>query len=263
MANQAAEASLDDDPAGRLAEEGPSLPAVWQQLSSGSNAIQAADRGLRQAESALRELRTDLQERANSFLASGSFHLSGYAERLQDAAASAGGTGVNLLVIAQGEEAVATLGAALTRSADGGLTLRSVDLDRSRTALFVHRSAADMRGGIIDRALDGCGDDAILRPAHTRAGKACSLDSVDAALAEVKTAFSLLSIARSRVGLQASFLAALSRELTAPTLPALSEPLDENALRRTALQTRQLLSEQTRSIASLNHQTVLKLFQPV
>ncbi len=263
MASQPGEASLVDDVQddSRL-KEGPSLPAIWQQLSSGSDAIGAADRGLLEAEATLLGLRADLQERRLSHLPRASGCLTGYTERLQSAAASAGENGINLLVIGQGEEAVTILGAALTRGPEGGLALRSVDVDRSRTALFDRGQTEGGRRGIIDRTLDGCGPAAGPSPARSWTQNADALDRVEAALAGVKAAFSLLSIARSRVGLQASFLASLSRELTAPMLPAVSEPLDDDALRRTALQTQRFLSEQTRSIASLNHQTVLRLFRP-
>ena len=263
MAGQPGEASLvDDGPAGRLRDDEPSLPAIWQKLSSGSAAIQAAERGLHEAQFALLDMRTDLQERTISRLVRHPGTLASYAGRLQDAAASAGENGVNLLIIDQGEEAVAALGAALTRGPEGGLALRSVDVDRSRTALFDRGQSRGARRGIIDRALDGSAFAACPNATGLRTEETDVLERLEAALAEVKTALSLLSIARSRVGLQASFLAALFRDLAAPIPSAVAEPLDEDALRRTALQTQQLLSEQTRSIACLNQQTVLKLFQP-
>ncbi len=247
----------------RCLDDLPSFPSISQKLVLGSNVLAAAEAGLRRAQETLLELRVQLHSAGRPMLPFPVFDLDAAQQRLRDAAACGVSDGLNLLRIDERDELTVVIGSALTRSPEGGLALRPLAIDRTRTALFDAARAAPDRRGLLDRtasrsnvalaALDAArlsrGDGAYL---------ADVLHHLDAMLSGLRAAFSHLSIARSRLGLQSGFIASL---LADHPVAGVSEVLERAALRRTALQTKRLLSEQSRSIASLNRDTVLALFR--
>ncbi len=242
----------------------PSFPAIQQKLSIGFSAIQAAGQGLGQAETALADLRTQLDARLSRARPITADDLTARRDRLHSAAASGDSDGINLLVLAAGDDLAFSIGSALTRNQLGEITLRPVEVDRTRTALFDAARPEGARRGLLDGAarsglaitdLDAsrlCGDGEEDYVAE-------ALRQVDAALTGLKAAVSHLSIARSRLDLQSSFIASLCS--ADRPFAGSGEAVDQAALRRTALETKRLLSEQGQSIASLNRDTVLKLFR--
>ena len=249
------------------ASDFPSFPSIQQKLSIGFGAIQAAGQGLHQAELALADLRSRLDASLSCDRAMTIAELVTPHHRLRDAAASGDSGGINLLVLAEGDAMAFSIGSALMRNQAGEITLRPVEVDRSRTALFDAARPEGARRGLLDGGAARSG----LAIVDLDAGRLCAsgdkgyiaeaLQHVEVTLTGLKAAVSHLSIARSRLDLQSSFIAALCSASPDHPLSVDGGIADTAALRRTALETKRLLSEQGQSIASLNRDTVLRLFR--
>ena len=249
------------------ASDFPSFPSIQQKLNIGFGAIQAAGLGLDQAELALTDLRLQLDANLSRDRSMTINDLLTRHDQLRDAAALGDSSGINLLVLAEGDAIAFSIGSALTRNQAGEVTLRPVEVDRSRTALFDAARPVGARRGLLDSGAARSGvaiadlDAARLCGSGDKDYVAEALQQVDIALTGLKAAISHLSIARSRLDLQSSFIAALCSASPDHPLSVDGVVADRAALRRTALETKRLLSEQGQSIASLNRDTVLRLFR--
>lgn len=246
--------------------EMPSLQTIARKISVGMGGITAADRGLRQAQELLLELNARLQAASAADGVASVSALDTIQDRLRHAAVTTDDAESNLLLITRNDSIILSIGSALTRAPDGQIALRPIEVDRTHTALFDAASPSCERRGILDRVMSGTG----IAVASLEAERVASGDvgyaadasrRVESALAGIKAALSHLSIARSRLDLQASFIASLSLASGDQLASGLGEALDGPALRRVALHTKRLLSEQSGSIASLNRETVLRLFR--
>lgn len=255
----------------RPPREDRSLASVSRELDAGSAAVAAAAQALKEAATVLREIRAKLLAAAMPQANRGGIQtdVTALLDQLRDIAFASAVNGTNLLVHPRGGSPHVPIVAALARGTSGEITVSAIDIDRSVTALFGEDVDTDgARRGILDKApgniassLRGLAISGLSDTPRDQALLDRHVMQVDEAIISVKSAQSHLSIARSRINLQASFINSLTDAAEAePATPPESD-LDLDSARRTAIETGRLLRGQPQSIASLNSQTVLKLFR--
>jgi flagellin len=255
-------------------EKARSLATIRNELTVGAATIAIAVAALKEAAAILRAIRTSLVAAAapRADRAAIQRDIASANVRLWELAVAASVNGTNLLVAPRPPKASKdiTIVAALARGRSGEITISAIDIDRSITALFGEAPRGEPGArGVIDRPHDGTGGglaELDVSSLSDRAEHRALLDRfvlrVDTAIIGVTAGLSHLSIARSRINLQASFIAALSDAAAAeePAAP-FESALDHDSALRTARETRTLLMKQSHGIARLNSQTVLKLFR--
>lgn len=154
-----------------------------------------------------------------------------------------------------------------TRAADGSVSVGTIDVDLTKTALF------DSNGniGILDTKRDAAGaastgtSDKSIVDLDISSATDADLDKfiagTDAAIKEMTTAATQLGAAKNRVSLQQSFVSALSSAIDRGVSTLVDADMNEESTRLQALQVKQQLGVQALSIANSSGQSILSLFK--
>ena len=240
------------------------LASVGEELKVGCAIVTIAGAALKGSAAILKQMKSALANTdvGDDRRAEIQRNLRDFRSQLKNLAYSASVNGTNLLVNPPGaspQEQTVSIVAALARGVSGDITVSAIDVDRSMTALF----GAGGLPGLIDRPIEGndVGIDTFDVPPQADQVRLRRLIAhLDSTIIKINAAASHVSIARSRITLQASFIASLTDAVERESPPPVESGFDRHSAREAALEIRRLLGNQPRSIANLNSQTILKLF---
>lgn len=157
-----------------------------------------------------------------------------------------------------------------TRAADGTVSVGTLDIDMTKTALF------DSNGniGILDATRDATGaiaasgtaiKDIDISTLTDTSADLTTLDGyikgADTALKEMTTAATTVGAAKQRISLQKDFVTALSGAIDRGVASLVDADMNEESTRLQALQVKQQLGVQALSIANSSAQSILSLFR--
>lgn len=185
---------------------------------------------------------------------------------------SASFSGENWLSVdssAAGYTATKNIVASFTRNSAGAVSVGTIAIDTTKTALF-DASAALGADGILDKTFTTTGAGAVTVSVANLSITAANIDNtdidqmitnVDTALASMTTAASNLGAAKSRVSLQSDFVSNLMDAINRGVGQLVDADMTEESTRLQALQTQQQLGIQSLSIANSSTQSLLSLFR--
>ncbi|MYZ46972.1 flagellin [Propylenella binzhouense] len=190
--------------------------------------------------------------------------------QLTNNAAAATFSGENWLSVDSGAtsySATKSIVASFTRDSTGAVSVSTIDVDISGTALF----DADATGtGILDTEFTTTGGGGVTVSVATLDITAAGIDNtdiddmisgVDAALSSMTTAASDLGAAKKRVELQNSFVSNMMDAIDRGVGQLVDADMNEESTKLQALQVQQQLGIQALSIANQSSQNILSLFR--
>ena len=196
--------------------------------------------------------------------------------QLTSIATSAGIVGENWLNVNSGTtgySATETLVASFNRNESGAVSVATISISKSSTALFDGNSAAT---GILDKTFDLDSNDGATTPVTYTASVAtlnltesyitdadveAMITGVDAALQSMTTAASELGSAKKRISLQSDFVGNLMDAIDRGVGQLVDADMSAESTKLQALQVQQQLGIQALSIANGNAQSILSLFR--
>ena len=245
------------------------LSTVRDALNLGSATIDTANAGLTASKDLVNQIKTKLVAATQPGVDRTKVQdeIGQLQKQLKSVADSASFSGQNWLSVdssAAGYNATRSIVASFTRDATSAVSIQTIDVDVSKTALFDSNGQA----GIIDKArtLDGksVADMDISALTDSAADLATLTDYVknaDAAFNEIVAASSSLGASKARVSTQQSFVSSLSDAIAKGVGALTDADMTEESTRLQALQTQQQLGVQALSIANQGTQSVLSLFR--
>ena len=247
------------------------LSTVRDALNLGSATIDTANAGLTASKDLVNQIKTKLVAATQPGVdrAKVQDEIGQLQKQLKSVADSASFSGQNWLSV---DSAAATYNptrsivASFTRDAANAVSIQTIDVDVSKTALF------DVNGpaGIIDKSRTVGTTTAdvytmdISALTDSTADLATLSDYVkiaDQAFNEIVAASSSLGAAKARVTTQQSFVSSLSDAITKGVGALTDADMTEESTRLQALQTQQQLGVQSLSIANQSTQSVMSLFR--
>ncbi|MEQ8403063.1 MAG: flagellin [Roseitalea porphyridii] len=190
--------------------------------------------------------------------------------QLTSIATSAGFNGENWLNVdssAAGYSATESIVSSFNRDAAGGVSVGTLSVDKSTTALFDANAAAT---GILDTEFTTTGAGAVTVTVANLDLTAANIDETDiddmitgveTALQGMTTAASNLGSAKKRIDLQNEFVGNLMQAIDRGIGQLVDADMSAESTRLNALQVQQQLGIQAMSIANGNSQAILSLFR--
>lgn len=191
--------------------------------------------------------------------------------QLTSIASSAGFNGENWLNVdssVAGYSATESIVASFDRDAAGAVSVGTISVDKSTTALFDGNAAAT---GILDTEFTTTGAGAVTVTVANLDLTAANVDETDiddmisgveTALQSMTTAASDLGSAKKRIDLQSNFVGNLMDAVDRGIGQLVDADMSAESSRLSALQVQQQLGIQAMSIANGNSQAILSLFRP-
>ncbi|MGH1418923.1 MAG: flagellin [Hyphomicrobiaceae bacterium] len=185
---------------------------------------------------------------------------------------SASFSGQNFLSVdsnAAGYNATRSVVSSFTRDAAGAVSVGTIDIDVSATALFDANAAASgildtestTTNGAVNYSVANLDISALTDSAADLADLAEIISTVDGAITSMTTAASDLGAQRSRVDMQNDFVSNLMDAIERGVGALVDADMNEESTRLQALQVQQQLGVQAMSIANQSSQSILSLFR--
>jgi flagellin len=247
------------------------LSTVKDALNLGSATIDTANAGLTASKDLVNQIKTKLVAATQPGVdrAKVQDEIGQLQKQLKSVADSASFSGQNWLSVdsaAASYNPTRSIVASFTRDAANGVTIQTIDVDVSKTALFDANGAI----GIVDKDRTSGATTASVYTMDISALTDASADLTtlndyvkiaDAALGDIVSASSSLGASKARVATQQAFVSSLSDAITKGVGALVDADMTEESTRLQALQTQQQLGVQSLSIANQQTQSVLSLFR--
>ena len=244
------------------------LSTVQDALGLGAAKVDVAYTGLNSAISVVDEIKSKLVAAREPGVARSKIQaeLSTLQDQLQSIAGAASFSGENWLAIdssATGYSSTKSIVASFTRSSTGTVSVGTIDIDISSTALT---DASGSAAGILDANGANYTTASILTldisgASITNTDLDNMISDADTAIASMTTAASDLGAAKKRIGLQKDFVSSLMDSISRGVGQLVDADMNEESTRLSALQVQQQLGIQALSIANSNSQNILSLFR--
>ena len=247
------------------------LSTVKDALNLGSATIDTANAGLTASKDLVNQIKTKLVAATQPGVdrAKVQDEIGQLQKQLKSVADSASFSGQNWLSVdsaAASYNPTRSIVASFTRDAANAVTIQTIDVDVSKTALFDANGAA----GIVDKDRTSGATTASVYTMDISALTDASADLTtlndyvkiaDAALGDIVSASSALGASKARVATQQAFVSSLSDAFTKGVGALVDADMTDESTRLQALQTQQQLGVQALSIANQGTQSVLSLFR--
>ncbi|HEV2572416.1 flagellin [Methylocella sp. CPCC 101449] len=159
--------------------------------------------------------------------------------------------------------------ASFTKDSTGAVSIGTIDLDASKTALY-DAAATGATGGILDKertigtdttSIATMDISALTDSTADQATMANYIKMADTAFGEITAAASTMGSVKTRISIQQTFVSQLSDAITSGIGSLVDADMNKESTRLQALQVQQQLGVQSMSIANQNTQMILSLFR--